>query len=154
MLKASQVPLRRNQRSPRVRKAMLVGCLASLVCLGCSGAESTGPVAFAGRFALATVNGVAPPYALFDIPDTFTYLVLGDTLEFDGHGSVTEFNTSRVIEDGQARTESQTGKGSYTKDGSTITIGWTVGIYDYHLSGDSLSVYEPINQATWVYRRR
>lgn len=113
------------------------------------------PASFAGTYALQTVNGAPLPYTLLDL-GLFRLVIISDVLTFRNDGVVTETNTSDTFQQGIGTSRrTQTGVGSFTVRGNTVTVTWPVsGIYTYTRNGSLLSVFEPQFGATWVYRRQ
>jgi hypothetical protein len=109
--------------------------LAILSAAGCGG-DSTSPAAqsIAGSWTLQSVNGSPLP---FIVPQTGAdkLEVLSDVLVISGTGSFTQTTSTRTTTNGVPTTQSVVDAGSYTLNGSTVTL---------HFSSDGF-----IGTASW-----
>lgn len=132
-------------------------CLVVLTSIACGGGadSAVGPNGFAGSYALQTLDGHPLPYPIIDMGSDFTFLILSDQLTFDRNGTVTEVDINRTTKYGLTTTDTQKTRGSYVVKDKVVTVGWpSSGVYDYTITGDALSVFEPVFQMTWVYKRQ
>jgi hypothetical protein len=93
-----------------------------LAIAACSTDSTTGPTgSIAGTWTLQTVNGFSLP---FTIEQTVTDKVelLSDVIVISGTGSFTQTATVRTTTNGAATTQSAADAGTYTLNGTAITL--------------------------------
>jgi hypothetical protein len=138
------------------RTCYLLVLFIAVACTGTADATSApGTPAISGTYVLQSVDGARLPYTLIDLGDTYKFTLLGDRLTFATAGTVTELDSSETINDGSVSRAVQIGVGSFVVVGNSIEVTWPQsGTYDYTLSSDLISVFEPTFQKTWVYRKQ
>jgi hypothetical protein len=124
--------------------------IIAAVCLSaCGGGDSgTGPTtgtAVAGSYSLKTVNGSPLPYTIIAQGTSkleITADVITLTANGSSSGSVSQLSTLRNTQNGQATTSTQTDAGTYTLNGSAISIKWSSdgSISTGSLSGNSMTI--------------
>lgn len=93
--------------------------LASVAVTACS--DSTGPESAEGTYTLATVNGSSLPAVVFQVGSDKLEVVAG-TLTLSSNSSFTGSLTIRETFQGTTNTETESGTGTYTRSGNTITF--------------------------------
>ncbi|MEP6495656.1 MAG: hypothetical protein ABJF01_23435 [bacterium] len=107
-----------------MRRSAFVAAMifAILSAAGCGG-DSTSPAtqSIAGSWTLQSVNGSPLP---FIVPETGTdqLEVLSDVIAISGTGSFTQTTSTRTTTNGVPTTQSVVDAGSYTLNGSAITM--------------------------------
>lgn len=140
----------------------LVSLLVSALFLACG--EGKSPVipepdpalAVAGVWTLQTVDGHGLPYTL--PPDgNLKADLTGEVITLKVPNSMTMVTSFIFNDNGRIFNESDTGTGTYTVDGATVTMTFPSDgtIYKATVSGNTMTLYDPdpaIN-LTFVYRR-
>ena len=131
-------------------RASLLSLLASLVVLSCG--DSTGPNRLVGTWRLQTVSGQPLPFTL-EQDGTRKVELTGETITLLASGKQTMVTSFRVTEAGTVLVESIPAPGSYTVNGSTLTLTFDEdeSVYTAFVNGDSMTI-DDIG-LTFTYRR-
>lgn len=106
----------------------LIALLLTVGLVGC-GSDATSPSAsIAGTWSLKTVNGAALPFVILAsgtdkeeiVSDVFTLTANGAS-----HGAFTQLSTYRLTQNGQVTSQSIPDAGTYTLNGSAVTLQFT-----------------------------
>jgi hypothetical protein len=97
--------------------------LAATVVVGCGSDSSTGPsqASIVGTWELKTINGTALPFVVAQV-GTNKVELLSDVFTINAGGSFTQTTTVRSTVNGQASTSSEADAGSYTLNGTAVTL--------------------------------
>ena len=108
-------------------RRFLLACV-SVALLGCGG-DSTGPAASAvGSWNLLSVNGDVVPSIVDAIPSqSYTLEIVSDLYVLHGDGTYNEFFTTRTTLGQQITTTDDTDAGTWTQQGSQVSITPTAG---------------------------
>ena len=116
-------------------------CLALAALAACSGDSSTDPNAtIGGTYTLRTVNGSALPYIVAQ-SGANKYEITDDAITLTDAGSWTELWHDRTTTNGQVTTSANTDGGTYTRNGTAITLNSTTsGAISGSVSGGTLTL--------------
>jgi hypothetical protein len=103
-----------------MRRTLFIFALTALA--ACSGDSSTDPNAsVAGTYTLRTVNGSPLPYIILQ-SGANKYEITDDAISLTDGGTWTEIGHDRTTTNGQVTTSSITDAGTYTRNGTAITL--------------------------------
>jgi hypothetical protein len=106
-----------------MRRTLFLVALAALA--ACSGDSSTDPNAsIAGTYTLRTVNGSALPYIVAQSGSN-KYEITDDAITLTDTGTWTELWHDRTTTNGQVTTSANPDGGTYTRNGTAITLNST-----------------------------
>lgn len=99
--------------------------LLTAVLIGCGSDSSTGPssATIAGTWNLQSINGTTLPFTLAQTGANKIELT-SDIIVVSGTGSFTQTSTLRTTDNGQVTTQSVADAGTYTLNGSAVTLRW------------------------------
>ena len=123
----------------------------------CGGESSTGPSSntptIVGTWDLKTVNGQAVPFVIAQI-GLDKIEILSETYTFVPGGAFTQITSVRLTQNGAATTASESDAGTYTLNGSAVSLRWNSdgSTGTASLSGNTLTAAEGGFSA--VYQRR
>jgi hypothetical protein len=94
----------------------------ALLAIACGSDSSTAPGGtIAGTWSLKTINGTSLPFVLAQT-GTNKAEIVGDVYVISGTGSFTQTTTVRTTTNGVATTQSVADAGTYTLNGTAITV--------------------------------
>jgi hypothetical protein len=123
--------------------------------LACGGGDSTGPsTSIAGTYTLRTVNGGNLPYTLIQVGADKLEITAG-SIALNADNTFSDRITVRATDGGSVETEEFVAVGTYTVNGTTVTLTERESGDSYSLahSGNSLTQIEQEFQVTLVYRK-
>ena len=127
--------------------------LAFSLVLACS--DSSGPDrGVVGTWRLQTIDGLPLPFSLPDPPVT-SIEVTAEVITLVASGRFTDVNTFRITDGSKITSETDNAQGSYVVNGSTVTLTYDADgtVYTATVSGDTMTLYDPEIDLTFVYRR-
>src|SRR3954471_14237805 len=106
-----------------MRRVLLGFALAfATAATACGGDSATGPSGtIAGTWNLQTVNGAALPFVVGQVGTSKVELT-SDVFTLTSTGSFTEIVTLRTTQNGQVTNSSQSDAGTYTVNGTAVTL--------------------------------
>jgi hypothetical protein len=129
----------------------LITLLVSSIVLGCS--DSADPDrGVEGTWRLERVNGQALPFVVPD--DNWDKLeILGDVFTLVAPNDFTEVTTFRITDGSNVSTDVVPSDGTYTFDGTTITMTWKSdgSVFTAIVTGETMTMVD--GALTFVYRR-
>jgi hypothetical protein len=130
----------------------LLSVLISLAVLSCGDSTTDPTNKLVGTWRLQTVSGQPIPYVL-EQDATRKVELTGETVTLLASGRQTMVTSFRVTDRGIVSTESVPAPGSYTVNGSTLTLSFDADedIYTAIVNGDTMTI-DDIG-LTFVYRR-
>lgn len=134
-------------------RRILLSLIVSVLALACNDSTGPGP-RVTGTWRLQTVNGFSLPFALPDVPVN-KIEITSEVITMLPSGRFTDVNTFRVTDDSRIFVETINDEGSYTVDGSTVTMTYDAdgSIYTATVSGNTATLHDPEIGLTFVYRR-
>ncbi|MDQ6633272.1 MAG: hypothetical protein M3Z10_00770 [Gemmatimonadota bacterium] len=122
-----------------MRRALFLLALAALA--ACSGDSGTDPNAsIAGSYSLRTVNGSPLPYIVAQSGSN-KYEITDDAISLNDAGTWSELWHDRTTTNGQVTTSANTDGGTYTRNGTAITLNSTTsGAISGSVSGGTLTL--------------
>ena|SRR5438045_2270167 len=134
----------------------LASLLVYSLLLACSDSKApTAPdIGVTGTWHLQTVDGQALPFTLPE-DDGLKADLTAEVITLTAPNTVTLMTTFLFNDHGRIFTESAPDSGTYTVDGSTVTVVWKSdgSITPATVNGDTMSLFDPGNGFTFVYRR-
>jgi hypothetical protein len=99
---------------------VLCGVLVAGLGLACS--DSTGVLDVAGNYTLVSVSGMLLPATVLEVDANNKVEILAGEATLTGNSTYSASITARITENGAAATETQTDTGTWTLNGSEITL--------------------------------
>lgn len=134
----------------RRRLALLIISSLSLACT-----DSAGPAPdMVGTWRLQTVNGTALPFSFQDSP-VDRIEIISNVLTFADTGRFMDVNLWRVTDGSIVRSETINAQGTYTFDGSTVTLTYDGdgAVYTATVLSNIMTLHDSEIALTFVYGR-
>jgi hypothetical protein len=126
--------------------------ILTIALAGCSGGDFTAPVeSVADTFTLHTINGAALP-ATLGVDDRGEISLVDDSFQFYDGGAYVETGHLRTTKNGVATTQALTSPGTYTRNGSQVTLVSSAGTIIGSFT-DAVTLTIVSGQNTLIFRR-